>query len=134
MKIEVRYLSKSGNTAKVAESIAKAVNVSAEPITVPVSDDTDLLFLGGATYAFGIDDKMKQYVSGLPQTVKCVAVFTTSAIVKSAFGQIQQALEDRGIKVADRAFYCRGEFRVMHKGRPNSDDLKKAGEFAKTVI
>lgn len=44
MNIEVRYLSKSGNTKKVAEAIAKALNVAAKPITENVNRDTDILF------------------------------------------------------------------------------------------
>jgi flavodoxin len=134
MKIEVRFLSKSGNTGKVAEAIAKAVGITAEPITVPVPDDTDLLFIGGAIYAFGIDDEMKRFISSLPKSIRRAAVFSTTAIVKSAFSQIKQAVEAQGIPVFEQEFHCRGEFKFMHKGRPNPDDLKNAGKFAKTVV
>ncbi|MDR1028949.1 MAG: flavodoxin [Clostridiales Family XIII bacterium] len=133
MKIEVRYLSKSGNTAKVAEAVAAAVGVSASPIGEPVAVDTELLFLGGAVYAFGIDESLTQFIAALPQTIGRVAVFSTSAIVKSAYPQIGKALADRSLTVCDEAFHCRGAFKFMHKGRPNAEDLKDAEAFAKRV-
>jgi flavodoxin len=131
MNIEVRYLSKSGNTQKVAEAIAKAVNVTAKPITEPVSPDVDLLFLGGAVYAFGIDDELKAFIRELPEGVKKVAVFSTTAVVKSAFRYIKKLLDEKRIPVLDTDFHCKGTFMVMHHGRPNDDDLERAGTFAR---
>jgi flavodoxin len=134
MNIEVRYLSKSGNTQKVAEAIAKAVKVTAKPITTAVSPDTDLLFLGGAVYAFGIDEELKAFIGNLPGGVKKVAVFSTTAVVKSAFPHIKKLLDEQGIPVADRDFHCKGAFTLLHHGRPNDDDLKRAGAFARETV
>ncbi|MDR1438469.1 MAG: flavodoxin [Clostridiales bacterium] len=133
MKIEVRYLSKSGNTAKVAGAIASAAGVAAKPIPEPVSADADLLFIGGAVYAFGIDEQLRQFIAELPQGIKRAAVFSTAAVVRSAFPRIRALLAERGIAVSDEDFHCRGEFKFMHKGRPNADDLGKAAEFAKRL-
>jgi flavodoxin len=133
MKNEVRYLSKSGNTKKVADAIAGAVGVSAKPISESVPTDTELLFLGGAVYAFGIDDELKKFIATIPAGVKCVAIFSTTAVVKSAFPHIKKLLEERGIAVSSEEFHCRGEFKFMHKGRPNAEDLKSAADFAKRV-
>ena len=134
MKVEVRYLSKGGNTAKIAEAIASAAGVIAGPITEPVPGDTELLFVGGAVYGFDIDDDLKRFIAQLPQSVKSAAVFSTTAAVKSAFPQMSRALKARGIQVCEMEFHCRGEFKFMHKGRPNADDLKNAGEFARLVL
>jgi flavodoxin len=133
MKNEVRYLSKSGNTKKVAEAIAGAVGVSAKSIPEPVPADTELLFLGGAVYAFGIDEELKKFIAAIPASVKRVAVFSTTAVVKSAYPHIKKLLVERGITVSEQEFHCRGEFTFIHKGRPNAEDLKKAAEFAKKV-
>jgi flavodoxin len=130
MNIEVRYLSKSGNTQKVAEAIAEKLQVSAKPITEPIGPDTDILFLGGAVYAFGIDDELKAFIAGLPGGIKKVAVFSTTAVVKSAYSHIRKLLDEKGVPVAEKDFHCRGEFTFMHKQRPNGDDLQRAGEFA----
>jgi flavodoxin len=132
MKIEVRYLSKSGNTAKVAEAIANTVNATAKPIKEPASADTDLLFLGGAVYAFGIDEELKKFIAALPKSVK-VAVFSTTAVVKSSFPHIKKCLDEHGIAICAENFHCRGEFKFMHKGRPNADVVMSAAEFAKRV-
>jgi flavodoxin len=134
MKIEVRYLSKSGNTAKVADAIAGVVGVTAKAIPAPVPEDADLLFLGGAVYAFGIDEELKRFIAELPKGVKCAAVFSTAALVKSAFPQIKQQLDERGIAVLDSEFHCRGAFKFMHKGRPNAGDLKSAEDFARKAV
>ncbi len=37
MKIEVRYFTRSGNTKKLAEAIAKAVGVEAKTVNEPLS-------------------------------------------------------------------------------------------------
>ena len=46
MNIQVRFLSKSGNTKKVADAISKEVGVPAESIAKGISGSTDILFLG----------------------------------------------------------------------------------------
>ena len=68
MSVAVRYYSRSGNTKAVAEAIAasagvKAVSVDAadSAITKPV----DVLFIGGALYAYGIDKHLKDYLKVL---------------------------------------------------------------------
>jgi hypothetical protein len=62
-----------------------------------------------------------------------VAVFSTKAAVKSAYTHINKLLDEKGIPVSDKDFHCRGAFTFMHKGRPNGDDLKRAGEFASEI-
>lgn len=44
MKIAVRYYSKTGNTKKLADVIAKAANVSAESIPTKLKEPFDVLF------------------------------------------------------------------------------------------
>jgi flavodoxin len=134
MKIEVRYLSKSGNTAKVANAIAAAVGTVAKSISEPVAADTELLFIGGAVYAFGVDDGLRRFIAAMPNSIKRAAIFSTSAVVKSAFPQIKKLLEERGIAVCENEFHCRGAFKFMHKGRPDSNDLNNAKDFAKEVV
>ena len=48
MKCAVRYYTKTGNTKKLAEVVAAALGVEALPISEPVSEQTDLLFLGNS--------------------------------------------------------------------------------------
>ena len=34
----------------------------------------------------------------------------------------------------EREFHCKGEFKGIHKGRPNADDLTAASAFAKSMM
>lgn len=133
MNIEIRYLSKSGNTKKVADAIAAELGITAKPITQNIPANTDLLFLGGAVYAAGIDKQLKQFIQSLSGNTKEVAVFSTAAILPSAYPQMKRLLEAEGIKVAKDEFHCRGEFMKLHGSRPNADDLTKAKQFAKKL-
>lgn len=134
MNIEVRYFSRSGNTKKVAEAIAGAVGAKAQECSVPVPEGTDLLFLGGSVYGFGLDDHTKSCIESLTaKQAKTVAVFGTSAIVKTGNEDMKKLLQVKGLHVLDQDFYCRGAFTVMHRGHPNAEDLKQAAAFARTV-
>ena len=56
MKVQVRYYSRSGNTKILAEAIAKGVNtkaISIDDSNALINDKTDVLFIGGALYAYG---------------------------------------------------------------------------------
>ncbi|MBX4268233.1 flavodoxin family protein [Clostridium estertheticum] len=133
MNIQIRYLSKSGNTKKVADAIAKEVGVAAETIENAVPGDTDILFLGGAMYWAGVDNKLKKFILGLDCSVKKVAIFSTTAVVKSAYPEIKKLLMAKNIFVYDNEFHCKGEFLKLHKGRPNADDLELAKQFARDI-
>lgn len=133
MNVEVRYLSKSGNTKKVADAIAAELGIMAKPITQDIPLNTDLLFLGGAVYAAGIDKQLKQFIHSLSGKTKEVAVFSTAAILPSAYPQMKRVLQAEGIRVAKDEFHCRGEFSKLHSGRPNADDLAKAKQFARKL-
>ncbi|MCD7804511.1 MAG: flavodoxin [Oscillospiraceae bacterium] len=135
LKVAVRYFSKSGHTKKVAEAIAGALNCTAMPISVPVDAGVDLLFLGASVYWGGISSDVKEFIDKLDKDkIGKVVVFSTSALAERAFPQIKQRLQDKGIRVEEKNFYCRGEFTALHKGHPNDDDLKAAKKFACAVL
>ncbi|QOY61302.1 flavodoxin family protein [Thermophilibacter immobilis] len=135
MNIAVRYQSRSGNTRGVAEAIGKAVGVEAQDCSVPLDEAAGLLFLGGAVYGARLDEKMRAYIEQLdPQGVKKVALFGTSALVKSGAAQMRERLEERHIKVLDGDFYCRGAFTFMHRGHPDAEDLRQAAAWARVLI
>ncbi|MGX8701164.1 flavodoxin family protein [Caproiciproducens sp.] len=135
MNIAVRYYSRGGNTKKVADAIAKAVGVEAKDCSVPINGPVDLLFLGGSVYWGGIDKNLKQFIARLkPENVKCVAAFGTSALKKEPDGETEKLVEGRSIPVSKHSFHCRGAFSAMHKGHPDSSDLKQAAAFAATAL
>ncbi len=134
-KVAVRYFSKSGNTKKLADEIAKTVGCKAEQVPAPIGDKVDILFLGASVYWGGISSELKEYIQTLDKAnIGRVVVFSTSALAERAFPQIQKKLQSYGIQVESRNFYCRGEFTALHKGRPNQEDLNAARKFAAEMI
>ena len=135
MNIEVRYYSKSGNTKKIADAIAKQARVSARSIHEKIQGEVDILFSGTGIYAFDIDPELKEYISTLnPTSIKMVVVFSTAAIVKSAYEKTKKYLQNQGLNVSDKDYHCPGHYMILRKGRPNADDIKKAEQFAKSII
>jgi flavodoxin len=63
MKYAVRYYTKTGNTKRLAEAIAKELGVEALPVSETVNEKVDILFLGNSYYAFDIDPEVKAFVS-----------------------------------------------------------------------
>ncbi|MCD7796936.1 MAG: flavodoxin [Clostridiales bacterium] len=134
MNIQVRYYSRGGNTKKLADVIAKATDCKAEQIPVPIDGNADILFLGASVYWGGISPEVKSYIKALDKNrIGKVVVFSTSALAERAFDQIQKMLQDKGINVDNRNFYCHGEFTALHKGRPNQNDLEAAKQFARKI-
>ena len=134
MKIAVRYFSRSGNTKKLAESIAAAVGVEAKSISEPLTEDTDILFLGSSVYAYGVDEEVKRFVREIRVSVGQVVNFSTAALIKSTYKQVGQLLEEKGLKQAKEEFYCKGSFGPMHRGKPNENDCAAAAAFARDFI
>jgi hypothetical protein len=33
-----------------------------------------------------------------------------------------------------REFHCKGEFKGIHKGKPDASDMKAAADFAKSIV
>ena len=127
----VRYFSKTGNTEKLAAEIAKTTGDKALTLEYPVQDKIDILFLGASVYWGGIDEKVKEFIRNLDaKLVGSVAVFSTSALAERAYPDMKKLLNARGIKTTNENFYCRGQFKIMHRNRPDKADLKAAREFA----
>jgi flavodoxin len=101
MKTAVRCQSRGGNAKAVADAIAKAAGVAAEPITTPLNEPADLLFVGVGVYALTIDVKLKGYLEALnPIMVKSAAAFTTGGML-GATGKIADTLKAKGIRVIE---------------------------------
>ncbi len=134
MKIAIRYYTKTGNTKKLAESIASVVNVEAKTVDEPLTEDVDILFLGSAVYAAGIDKKVKEFIKNIDVNVGSVVNFSSAALIESTYKQVKSEVEKKGLNMSEDEFHCRGAFKFVHRGRPNEDDLKDVQEFAKRII
>ena len=135
MNIAVRYYTKTGNTKRLAEAVANAVGVEALPISEPVAEPVDILFLGNSYYAFSIDPEVREFVASLDKKkVGKIVNFGSAAMLNSTFKKVKAEADKVGIPMDEREFHCKGEFKGLHKGRPNGDDLSAAAEFAKAIV
>ena len=113
MSVAIRYCSRSGNTKKVAEYFAEATGaeaISVDDSKAALNEKVDTLFIGGALYAYGIDEKLKSYISTLSaDNVGKAVVFSTSWLSKHALALIKKALEEKGIKVEADTYYVKSK-------------------------
>ena len=128
--VAVRYYSKSGNTKLLAEAIGKGAGVipiSVDEDSAKITEDIDVLFIGGALYAYGLDKVMNEYLACIDGSkVKKAVVFSTSWISKHSIDLIKKALVAKGIEVADETCYVRN--------KPNEKQMAEAEAFAKKFI
>ena len=135
MNIAVRYYTKTGNTKRLAEAVAKAVGAEALPISTPVDEAVDILFLGNSYYAFSIDTEVRDFIRSLdPDKVGRIVNFGSAAMLNSTWKKVKAEADKAGIAMDKREFHCKGEFKGIHKGRPNEKDLADAAKFAKSII
>ena len=135
MKIAVRYYTKTGNTKRLAEAIAKAVGAEALPISTPVTEPVDILFLGNSYYALTIDPEVRQFVASLErEKVGKIVNFGSAAMMNSTYKKVKAVADKAGIPMDEREFHCKGQFKGVHKGKPDESDLKAAAEFALKIV
>ncbi|MCR5286268.1 MAG: flavodoxin [Treponema sp.] len=132
MKYAVRFYTKTGNTKKLADALAAELGVEALPISEGLNEKVDVLFLGNSYYAFSIDPEVRAFVAGLSkENVGKIVNFGSAAMLNSTYKKVKAEADKVGIPMDDREFHCKGEFKGLHKGRPNEEDLKAIVEFAK---
>ncbi|MDR0386715.1 MAG: flavodoxin [Treponema sp.] len=129
----VIYVSKRGNTKKLAHAIAKGAGVKAQSADHAANlTRAEILFVGGSIYAGRISGVLHKFLQNLDQKQAAnVVVFGTSASGKSIRDEVASILEPKGIPVAAEGFHCKGSFLCLNLGRPNADDLARAEDFAK---
>ncbi len=135
MKVAVRYYTKTGNTKRLAEAVAKALDVEALPLSEPLAERVDLLFLGNSYYAFSIDPEVRDFIRTLDkEKVGKIVNFGSAAMLNSTWKKVKAEADKVGIPMEEREFHCKGEFKGLHKGRPNAEDLEAAAAFAGEIV
>lgn len=150
MKTLIIYLSiHHGNTEKVAKVMAKAIGADLVPVNqaaVAMVEQYDLIGFGSGIY-FGKHHKsLLNFVDRLPPTRnKKAFVFSTSGqkrmpLIHDFSKPLREKLQQKSFEILGE-FSCRGydtfgALRLIggiNKGRPNTNDLKRAEDFGKAL-
>ena len=135
MKVAVRYYTKTGNTRRLAQAIADALGVEALDLSHKIDKKVDVLFLGNSYYAFTIDPEVRDFVRSLdPDKVGKIVNFGSAAMLNSTYKKVKAEADKVGIPMDEREFHCKGEFKGIHKGKPDEEDLKNVADFARKII
>ena len=135
MKYAIRYYSKFGHSKQMADALGNVIGTSAAPVTEPVTEPVDVLFLGAGVFLGSVNKSVFRFIDSLtPEKVRCVVLFGSCAIIDSPVPQMRKALEERGIKVADHSFTCKGSMGPVHSGHPDKEDIDALCRFAKTFV
>ena len=133
MKAAIRYYTKSGNAKHLADAIAQALGIGAKEVGVPLEEPAELLFLCNSVYWAGVDAKVKQFISDNKAKIGTLVNVSTAALTESSYPQIKKLCGELGVSVSEAEFHCRGSFKFMHKGKPDSGDLAAVKAFAERV-
>ena len=129
MSAAVRYYSRSGNTKALAEAIARGAGVSAISIDAEeaaINANVEVLFIGGALYAYGLDKRLAAYIGTLKrENIGKAVIFSSAAISRHALDLLRQELTAKGIPVESAAFFARS--------KPGEKQLHAAEEFGKAM-
>ena len=103
MKVAVRYYTKTGNTKRLAEAVAKAVGVEALPLSSPIEEPVDILFLGNSYYAFSIDPEVRSFIRSLSKDkVGRIVNFGSAAMLNSTYKKVKAEADKVGIPMDEK--------------------------------
>jgi flavodoxin len=147
MKTIILYSSRSGNTKKVADSMAAQVGCEKIKITSESNTSTvdlegyDLIFVGTGLYAGTPNEDIVKYLGKLKlKSAKQFALFITWGGApksdKMALMRLRTLIEGKGQKVLEEHFAAFGGWKgiLMKRGHPKPDEIKAAGEWAKALV
>lgn len=130
MKVAIRYYSRSGNVEAMAEALSRGTGVEAISIDEPgaeIDEHYDLLFVGGALYAYKLDPLFKEYLMAIPEDlVDEVVCFGSSWLTRRPVYLMQEIFKAKGIKINKQAIWSRNH--------PNDDLLEAIEYFAKNEM
>jgi flavodoxin len=147
MRPIIIYSSKSGNTKKIADSMANQIGCEAVRITANSPQPTvdleayDLVLVGTGLFAGTPNEDLMRYLRNLNlKTTKLFALFITwggaPRTDKLALTKLRTLLESKGQKVLEDHFACYGGWKgiLMKRGHPKPEEIQAAGEWAKKLV
>lgn len=139
-QIAVRYQSRNGNTKAMAEEIAECLDVSAEPLDVPLPEHVDILFLGGGVYRWDADESLIHYLEEIgDHDIGTVVPFSTAGGMLATIRRISEYTRKAGIGVSGDSL-CLKLLMQEHPGHRKeggyltSDQISQIREFANEAV
>ena len=75
------------------------------------------------------------FIKGLDKSkVGKIVNFGSAAMLNSTYKKVKAEADKVGVPMDEREFHCKGEFKGVHKGKPDETDLKAAAEFARKIV
>jgi flavodoxin len=138
MKIKVVYHSNTGNTQKIAEALAEALHVTAEPMSAkPEISGLDILFVGGSLKMFNLERHCAKFFRSLnkPGMAKNVVIFSTCVSGKGILNYAQKMIKAKDMAIYKDEYKCLGNYyKDPQRVHPDENDCIGAKEFAATVL
>ena len=131
---EVIYHSSTGNTRKVAETMAKSLGVAAQDIgAAGVVNPDAFIFLGLESNRAVLPDMVRAFIHQNRFRGRKIALFTTSVFgFEPERRELEKQLEAEGAIIV-RRFKCYGRLADINKEHPTWLELKKAAWFARSA-
>ena len=134
MQTAIRYYSKFGHSAKMAQVVGEVTGVKPESVATPLAEEVDILFIGAGVFLGKVNGSIKEFARSLdPKNVKKVVCFGSSAIIDSPVPQLRRIFEELGFNVAADSFTCRGAMGPVHSGHPDENDLQALRKFVQQI-
>lgn len=136
MNIAVLYRSMTGHSKKIANAIAKELNLTALNIKKTTKpEDVDIAFIVGGIYSGNSLPDMSAFLRTLTiDNIKKVVLITSSVADKKGQDEARRILTENNIEVATEEYRCKGNFLFLKMGHPNKSEVQGAVDFAKKFI
>ncbi len=134
MKAAVRYYTMTGNSKKLAEAAAQAAGVQPQDTSVPLEEGTNILFLCSAVYATGVSQEIKNFIRDNKDKIGKIVNISSAALLPSTYKQVSKVARANGVTMCEEEFHCRGQFKNMHKEKPDAEDLKQVEAFTRRIL
>jgi len=131
-----------GNTEKVAQAMAQAMNATLKKVEEARKEDLDgydLVGIGSGIYGGRYHKDLFALVEKIPRLEKDVFLFSTAGKPDEKHGRsMKELLLQKGAQVVGE-FRCPGQtgffgFSFANKGHPDGEDLGRAREFARGLV
>lgn len=136
MKIGLIYSTMTGHSKKIADAIAKDLDITALNIKDnPKIENLDLLFIVGGIYGGKSSEDLINYCKNLDSNnVKKVALITSCCSKDTSKNVLKQILEEKQIEIVKDEFVCQGGFLFVGITHPNKKDFEDAVSFSKKIL